>query len=116
MKMSLKHGRILGKSRQAQITLEFLFSMIIVFIMMFSVFMIFRWAGYDFGWRRVDHDKELTKTVKEDYSAACLQGQTIPGPVPIFICTQWALPTEGPIEQIDPYFHKPAKMNAAWGL
>jgi len=79
--------------------------------------MIFRWAGYDFGWRRVDHDTELTKTVKEDYSAVCLQATpVVVGPVTFTVCTQWALPTEGPIEQIDPYFHKPAKMNAAWGL
>ena len=94
--------------RKGQITIEFTFTMVITLIMTFSLIMIFRWVGYEFGWRRVDHDQKLMMRVKEDYSAPCTQSI---GPV----CVQWRA-AEGPIEQIDPYFHRPAQMNAAWGL
>jgi len=92
--MALKHTKVRTQPKKAQIILEFLFSMIIVFVMMFGLFMIFRWVGYEFGWRRVEHDQRMLNSVVEDYRAL----------------------DQGPIEQIDPYFHKPAKMNAAWGL
>jgi hypothetical protein len=85
---------------KGQIIMEFTFSMIIALLMLFSTMMIFRWAGYDLAWRRVDHDQKLTNAVVENFGG-CLPP-----------CT----PREGPIEQIDPYFHRPLRMNATWGL
>ena len=96
------------KKKEGQIILEFTFSMIIALIMLFGLMMIFRWAGYDLGWRRVDHDLKLTNAIKEDFGATCVNGV---GP----FCFGWTI-KEGPIEQIDPYFHRPARMNSAWGL
>ena len=95
-------------SRKGQITTEFTFTMVLALIMTFSLIMVFRWVGYELGWRRVDHDQKLMMPVEEDYSATCLQ---FIGPA----CVEWRA-AEGPIEQIDPYFHRPAQMNAAWGL
>lgn len=72
--------------------LEFTFCMIIVFLMMFSLIMIFRWSGADLGQRRVAHDTLLINSIVEDYN----------------------IPSEGPLSQIDPYFYQPVKMNAVW--
>ena len=95
-------------SKKGQITTEFTFTMVIVLIMTFSLIMIFRWVGFEFGWRRVHHDQKLMMDVKEDYAASCLRMVGI-------TCVEWKV-IEGPIEQIDPYFHRPSLMNSAWGL
>jgi len=95
--------------KKGQITTEFTFTMVIVLIMTFSLIMTFRWVGYEFGWRRVDHDQRLMMDVEEDYIVnTCLRWQGAD-------CVEW-LANQGPIEQIDPYFHRPAQINAAWGL
>lgn len=92
--------------------IEFTFGVIIALVMLFSVMMIFRWAGYDFGWRRVDHDLKISNVVKEDFAVgSCLKTSTKSATG----CARFHV-VEGPLEQIDPYFHKPAKMGSAWGL
>jgi len=101
-----------------QIMVEFSFSMIVALVMLFSVMMIFRWSGFDLGWRRVDHDIKMMNVVTEDFRVGrCLQGSIAP-PIPgvnLSTCARFQS-IDGPIQQVDPYFHKPLKMNSAWGL
>ena len=104
--------------RNGQIMVEFTFRMIVALVMLFSVMMIFRWSGFDLGWRRVDHDIKMLNVVTEDFRVGpCLQASIAP-PIPgvtLSPCARYQS-IDGPIEQVDPYFHKPVRMNAAWGL
>ena len=103
-----------NKFDEGQIMVEFSASMIIAMIMLFSVMMVFRWSGFDIGWRRVDHDLKMMNVVSEDFSVGdCVPGyRTAASPSG---CAKYQA-IDGPIEQIDTYFHKPLKMRAAWGL
>ncbi len=74
----------------AQVTLEFIFSMIIVVLLVYGTIMIFRWSGLDMANRRYSHERLLTRDpVGETY--------------------------EQILRQIDPHFHEPLKMNAILG-
>lgn len=79
-------------STKAQVMVEFTFCMIILFLMMYGIVMVFRWAGLDLSQREAAHDALLTYPIDEDYGVA----------------------SAGPLRQIDPYFYQPAKMNAVW--
>ena len=72
------------KNDQAQITMEFTFSMIIVLIMFYSIIQIIRWVGVDLVERRIAHDSVLTND------------------------------TISPREQIDPYFYEPKKLDTSF--
>jgi len=76
----------------AQVIIEFTFSMIIIFLMIYGLMMIFRWTGMDLAFRRISHEDVLTNTIERAY--------TDPG--------------DGPLKQLSPYFHTPTKMNAVW--
>ncbi len=79
--------------RKGQVMLEFTFCMIIIFLMMYAIVMVFRWAGLDLAERRLAHDALLTTNeVVESYGT----------------------PGDGPLRQIDTYFYQPAKMNTVW--
>ena len=108
----MKPVRKQNKKKTAQIMIEFSFSMIVALVMLFSVMMIFRWSGFDFGWRRVDHDIKLMNVVTEDFQVGGCLMLSASSPSG---CARYQF-IDGPIEQIDPYFHKPLRMDAAWGL
>jgi len=73
----------------AQATIEFIFCMIIVFVMMYTTVRVFRWTGIDLVERRIRHDQVLKNRKilgrKETY------------------------------HQITPNFYKPLPMNATFG-
>ncbi len=70
-------------SERGQATIEFTFAMIITLILVYALFMVFRWAGLDLAERRVSHERLLS-----DESLR-------------------------PEQQLNPDFHKPRKMDAA---
>jgi len=95
---------------KGQIIMEFIFSMMVLLLMIYGTMMVFRWTGVDLGNRRVAHDTILLRNINEDYSVTCDPNGLVFG-----ICTTfWEQATEGPIEQIDPYFHRVSRMNAIW--
>ena len=81
--------------KYGQAMLEFTFAMIMIMLMMYSMMMIFRWVGLSLAERRIDHDTHLTKGVNLGASL---------DPDLVY--------TDGPVIQLDSYFHKPIKMNA----
>ncbi len=95
--------------KKGQVILEFTFTMIVIMIMIYAMVKIFQWTGTDLAERRIDHDASLANGIQEDWGAcigpsffgSCLSNQFIPF-------------SDGPIKQIDPYFHKPLEMNAVW--
>lgn len=80
------------KNKKAQVIIEFTFSMIVVMLMLFALFKIFLWTGNDLAERRVSHEDNLNQPVTESYSDAA----------------------DGPLKQIDPFFHIPEDMDAVW--
>lgn len=92
--MENKILRKIGINQSAQVMLEFTFSMVVVFLMLFSTFMIFRWSGLDLAKRRQDHEKSLTAKIEQDYPRDNV--------------------VQGPINQLDAYFHQPLRMNAVF--
>ena len=80
--------------KYGQAMLEFLFCMIIIMLMIYSMMMILRWVGIDLANRRIDHEKVL------------FRGGIDPliQPEDVYI--------KSPQIQLDSYFHKPIKMNA----
>jgi hypothetical protein len=75
--------RRLNCSRRGQSTIEFTFAMIVTLILVYALFMVFRWAGLDLAERRMSHERLLT-----DESLR-------------------------PEQQLNPDFHKPRKIDAA---
>ena len=62
--MGHRNTAILKESGQA--TIEFTFAMIITLILVYAMFMVFRWAGLDLAERRVAHEELLTRDVKPE--------------------------------------------------
>jgi len=83
------------KRESAQIIMEFLFCMVIVFLMIYASIYIFRWTGVDLAERRIAHDQQLVVEVEENYL------DTKDG-------------KDGPLRQIYPVFYKPSKFSAIW--
>ena len=76
--------------KNAQVSVEFMFCMMIVLLMIYATVMIFRWAGVDLIERRRSHDFLLYSDIQQSYGSF----------------------GAGPAKQIDPYFYEPVKMNA----
>lgn len=74
------------KSQKGQMMMEFIFSMMVIFFMVYSTVQIFRWIGLDLAERRKAHDDKLLIGVAEDKS--------------------------GPLSQIDPIFYDPLPLDA----
>ena len=67
-----------------QSTIEFAFAMMVTLILVFALFMVFRWVGLDYADRRITHEKILTDD------------------------------TLRPEQQLVPDFYKPRKIDAAY--
>ena len=106
-----KHN-IKNDTTTGQVILEFTFSMIIIMLMIYAAIKIFLWAGSDLVERRIDHDRVLTQVINEDWGGCVSWNCT--GPLGSCQCLAYSPISSGPIQQIDPYFHKPLKMNAVW--
>lgn len=96
--------------RQGQVMLEFVFCMIILFLMMYGIVMVFRWVGLDLGQRQRAHDAQLVSEIDPNYGQ-CVGGGFIGG---LFVPCIGVSETRGPLNQIDPYFYSPTPMNAVW--
>ncbi len=121
-------NKIVGRVREGgsacfstgQVLLEFTFCMIIVFLMMYGLFMVFRWTGIDLAGRRKAHDALLTTSVHRSYSPSCIESHQYTesdGDV-VTVCDRLSdtiSKSDGPLKQIEPFFYKPAKINAVWG-
>lgn len=95
---------------KAQVMLEFVFCMIILFLMMYGIVMVFRWVGLDLGQRQRAHDAQLVSEIDPNYGQ-CVGGGFIGG---LFVPCIGVSETRGPLNQIDPYFYSPTPMNAVW--
>lgn len=67
-----------------QATIEFTFAMMVTLIMVFALFMVFRWVGLDLANRRFAHDQTLTNDALR------------------------------PEQQLNPDFYKPRKLDTAF--
>ena len=67
-----------------QSTIEFTFAMMVTLILVFALFMVFRWVGLDLANRRFTHDRTLTNDALR------------------------------PEQQLTPDFYKPRKLDAAF--
>lgn len=78
-----------------QAIMEFTFSMIILFMLIYAIVAIFQWTGVGLTERRMAHDNSLTVFVNEVYNAATFN--------------------QGPVGQLDPFFYKPRIIKAVPG-
>lgn len=107
--------------QRAQVMMEFIFCMVILFLMIFAVIRALRWAGVDMVERRRAHDALLTSDIDESWSDCNVCNFSNPpgctgcdgGLLPC-VCEELGTFAEGPLKQIDPYFYKPIKMNLIW--
>lgn len=98
-----------ASTKKAQVMLEFVFCMIVLFLMMYAVIMIFRWVGLDLWERQQAHRAVLEQDIDPEYGQ-CLGGMMFG------ICPpENKVAVEGgPLTQIDPFFYQPGPMNAVW--
>lgn len=80
------------KLKIGQITLEFLFCMVVVLLMIYGIIYVFRWTGVDLAQRRIAHDTRI-------------------GNFRSSIGPRTAHEEE---RQMDPYFYTPVGMDAIW--
>ena len=93
--------------------MEFIFSMFLLLIMIFSLARVFLWAGIDVGNRQRAHEASLTQSIDVDYHLSCANWVYYPGG-DFCICVELGPPTNGPMLQIDPFFYYPSKLKAYW--
>jgi len=99
--------KIKNTKRMAQVIIEFVFCMIIVFLMIYAAIKIFRWTGLDLAERRKDHDALLIVPINRAYGCISYDSYGV--------CDAPIVPeSTGPMKQLDPYFSKPTKMNTIW--
>ena len=79
--------------RQGQAMMEFTFSMIIIFLMIYALVKITQWTGFDLVQRTQAHETQLFVPIANRYFQI----------------------GAGPLKQIAPYFHYPTPMNAVFG-
>ena len=51
--------------KDAQVTLEFAFSFIVLLLLLYGAMMAFRWGGVNLAERRISHEEILTRPVDE---------------------------------------------------
>lgn len=84
---TINYGPVTDKG---QVILEFTFCMIVILLMLFGITKVFTWSGREYAGRSNAHDDTLYTEIEQSY-----------GPM-----------GEGPLQQIDPFFYTPVKMNA----
>ncbi|OGX27566.1 MAG: hypothetical protein A2787_05480 [Omnitrophica WOR_2 bacterium RIFCSPHIGHO2_01_FULL_48_9] len=77
-----------------QAIVEFTFSMLIVFIMIYAIVGIYQWTGIGLAERRMAHENSLIVPIVERHDAATFN--------------------QGPVRQLDPFFYKPRKLRVIW--
>ncbi|VAX38282.1 hypothetical protein MNBD_UNCLBAC01-1583 [hydrothermal vent metagenome] len=95
--------------KKAQAILEFTFCMIVVFLMIYGVVKIFQWTGLDLAQRRITHDQKLVAGINTAWGQCKTWDSNMPPR-----CLAYFRDEEGPLNQIDPYFYEPVRMNAVW--
>ncbi len=96
---------------KGQLSLEFIFSMMIIIVMGYTLVRILLWGGMELGNRQRGHESTLSKDVSRS-AYACKQWS---GP-PVHCISIGFNPDGGPMSQIDPYFYSPSSMKAYWRL
>ncbi len=81
------------KNKQAQSIVEFSFSMVILFVMVYGLTHIFQWTGVDTVKRQKTHDALMKQDAPKNPNYTSPQNS-------------------GVIEQLEPNFYRPVKMNA----
>ena len=81
-----------NKYLAGQVMLEFTFCMAVVLLMLFSLIMVLRWVRVDLAERRRSHDESIVRGSPDDG----VTNRMIP------------------MEQLDPFFYRPIRMNAVW--
>lgn len=79
--------------------MEFMFTMIIVMLMAYSLVMIFRWTGVDLVNRRIAHEQKLTSSVSDVFNQCVSYNSDL-------VCNHWIDYTSGPWSQLDPDYYK----------
>ena len=74
---------------EGQVTMEYMFCLIVVMILMYGVFMAFRWVGVELANRRIQYDKTITANVADN----------------------WKDIKKSPLKQLSPNFYQSGKMN-----
>ncbi|MCA9401292.1 MAG: hypothetical protein KC713_06670, partial [Candidatus Omnitrophica bacterium] len=116
LKRNQSKNRLQNRSfYKGQAIIEFTFSMVIVFLMIYGVMKVFQWTGLDLANRRIAHESLLVGDVLQDYSA-CQGYQSVVNSVTNEIyqeCVDFNRGEEaaGPLKQIDSFFHMPTSMN-----
>jgi len=103
----LKDNKQKKDNPKGQITMEFMFCMVVILIMFWSSIRVLRWTGLDLAERRIGHDKILMQPTY--LSFGCLMHDYLTG--------NWSLDVDyrdGPIKQLAPAFHQPTSLNAWW--
>ncbi len=106
-----------GREKRGQAMIEFMFCMIVIFLMIYAIMMVLRWVGSDLAERRGAHDAQLrNNAVVQNYRQCTLYDMDV-GTCPLGgCCLQYDSNfSDGPIKQLDPYFYTPIKINAVWG-
>lgn len=93
-KNSVGVSRRRSRHDHAQITLEFIFSMMVVLVMIYSLIMVLRWSGVDLAERRLAHDQYLTVDVNQNYGNKNIN--------------------DGPLKQLEPSFYEPMGLKATF--
>ena len=78
--------------KKGQVVMEFIFSMVIVFLLVYALIRAFRWAGIDLAERREAYDNSLLLEVNEKWTSAQKQQQS-------------------PLRQLDLDFYETKKIN-----
>ncbi len=79
-----------------QVMLEFVFSLMVVLLLLYAVVKVFSWTGSSLVERRKAHDQKLTTPISEEFNPSTQMSQ-------------------GPLNQIDPFYYKKKKVRAVWG-
>lgn len=105
----------ISRKQKAQVMLEFVFCMVVLFLMMFAIVMIFRWVGLDLGQRQQAHDALLESDIDPEYGVCVTTcGFTDVDGNCFNEVTNCTAVERGPLTQIDPFFYQPTPMNAVW--
>ena len=93
--------------KQGQSILEFSFTLVVAFLMLWGTMMVFRWVGVDLAARRIAHDEALTQTISGGPTCAAEPCTYSP-----YVLRKAF--SGGAANQVYPVFHEPISINAVW--